>query len=194
MDTLSRLTIAFSVSVVATASASFYYFYTKPKKITVEDLKARFALAPHPEGGFYGETYRADSNVKASYGTRSASTAIFFLITPGSVSRLHKIAADECWHFYLGGSMTVLEITEDGTLTKTILGQDVLGGEKVQHVVKGGTWFGCFPNEGTEYSFVGCTVAPGFDFSDFELASRSSLCKEFPQHKEEISMLTKGLP
>ena len=161
-------------------------------RLAIEDLKSRYTLLPHPEGGFFAETYRAESTVETSYGTRNASTAIYFLITPGSVSRLHKITADECWHFYLGGPLTVLEISEDGTLTKTTLGQDK--GQHVQYVVKAGTWFGSYPNKGTEYSFVGCTVAPGFDFSDFKLASRAGLCKQYPQHEKEIARLTLGLP
>ena len=135
--------------------------------ITVEQLVSKFNLQPHPEGGFYAETYRGESNVEASYGTRSSSTAIYFLITPGSVSRLHRIRADEVWHFYLGGPMTVVEISEEGVLKETILGPNVLKNEVVQYTVKANTWFGSFPNDGTEFSFVGCTVAPGFDFQDF---------------------------
>ena len=90
--------------------------------------------------------------------------------------------------------MTVVEISTDGTLTKTTLGQDVLQEQKVQHLVKAGTWFGSFPNKGTTFSFVGCTVAPGFDFCDFQLGSRSKLIDEYPQHFKDIEMLTEGLP
>jgi len=162
--------------------------------ITVEQLVSKFNLQPHPEGGFYAETYRGESNVEASYGTRSSSTAIYFLITPGSVSRLHRIRADEVWHFYLGGPMTVVEISEEGVLKETILGPNVLKNEVVQYTVKANTWFGSFPNDGTEFSFVGCTVAPGFDFQDFELASRSKLVERFPNHEEAIHRLTVGLP
>ena len=77
----------------------------------------------------------------------------------GSVSRLHRIRSDEVWNFHLGGPMTVLEIAEDGALTKTVLGPDVLAGHKVQHVVKAGTWFGSYPCDGTAFSFVGCGLA-----------------------------------
>ena len=91
--------------------------------------------------------------------------------------------------------MTVLELDpKDGSLTETILGQNVLDGELVQYTVKAGVWFGSFPNPGSQFSFVGCTVCPGFDFEDFELASRQALCTEFPQHKEKILKLTEGLP
>ena len=135
--------------------------------------------------------------MQAPYGRRAASTAIYFLITPGAVSRLHRIQADEVWHFYLGSPLVVVEITEDGELTKTILGSNVLSGEECpsvpQHVVRAGTWFGCYPLDGGEFSFVGCTVAPGFEFSDFELASRDKLLARFPQHAAEIEPLTVGL-
>jgi len=164
---------------------------------TVAQLVEHYGLQPHPEGGFYAESYRAASQVEAEHGTRCASTVIYFLITPGSVSRLHRLAhTDEGWHFYLGSPMTVLEISPEGTLTKTTLGQDVLAGQSVQHVVKKGTWFGSYPNDAAEgsYSLVGCTVAPGFEFADFELASRATLSAECPQHAAEIEKLTEGLP
>ena len=161
---------------------------------TVEELITKFDLQPHPEGGCFSETYRSGLQVAAPCGDRAASTAIKFLITPGSVSRLHKLNADECWHFYLGGPMAVIEIDKTGGLTKTTLGRDVLNGEKVQHVVRAGVWFGSYPNEGSSYSFVGCTVAPGFEFVDFELASRANLVAEYPQHEGEIVKLTEGLP
>ena len=90
--------------------------------------------------------------------------------------------------------MTVVEISEEGVLKETILGPNVLKNEVVQYTVKANTWFGSFPNDGTEFSFVGCTVAPGFDFQDFELASRSKLVERFPNHAEAIHRLTVGLP
>ena len=98
------------------------------------------------------------------------------------------------WNFHLGGPMTVLEITEEGALTKTVLGPDVLAGHKVQHVVKAGTWFGSYPCDGTAFSFVGCTVSPGFEFEDFELASRGDLTAKYPALAEDIAKLTEGLP
>ena len=90
--------------------------------------------------------------------------------------------------------MTVVEISEDGTMKKTVLGKNVLADHKVQYTVKAGTWFGSYPNKGSKFSFVGCTVAPGFEFRDFELASRAALLKAFPQHSEDIERLTNGLP
>ena len=92
--------------------------------------------------------------------------------------------------------MSIIELVSDGNqmYRETILGQNILEGEVQQHVVKGNTWFGCFPCDGTAFSFVGCTVAPGFDFADFELGSRASLLKDFPNASEIITKLTEGLP
>ena len=171
--------------------------WAPPKFDAIAALTERFNLQPHPEGGFYAETYRASAKVSTPAGERNASTAIYFLITPGNVSRLHRIKSDEAWHFYLGGPMTVVELV-DGTAKCTTLGQDVLAEspQVVQYVVKANTWFGSFPNDGTPYSLVGCTVAPGFDFADFELGSRAALLAEFPSEEAKplIEKLTVGLP
>lgn len=126
---------------------------------TPADLIKLLALEPHPEGGYYRETYRS-----------AASTAIHFLLPKGARSRKHRIASDELWHFHLGGPLTVFEILETGERIETVLGPEVARGHKLQHVVPGGRWFGAYPNEGTEYALVSCTVAPPFDFSTFELA------------------------
>lgn len=153
-----------------------------------EALVASLGLQPHPEGGFFKETYRSPVTVisPVSGQPRSASTAILFLVTTSNVSRMHRIASDEMWHFHnLGGSLTVVELDpETKRLTRTTLGADIASGERLQHLVKAGTWFGCYSNPtaaatssppSSSYSLVGCTVAPGFDFADFELASRAAL-------------------
>ena len=154
-------------------------------------LVASHSMKPHPEGGFYAETYRSALSVTSSFGERSASTAITFLITPDSVSRLHRLEADEVWHFYEGGPMTVVELDREagGNTRLTTLSQDT-----PQYVVPAGTWFGSFANEGSDYSFVGCTVSPGFEFSDFELGSRKALLDEFPGAADLVTKLTEGLP
>lgn len=163
---------------------------------TVDQLVTQFQLEPHPEGGFFRETYRASEKIphgslpKRFKGDRSHSTAIYFLIPKDKFSSLHRIQADEAWHFYLGGPMTVVQISPDGKVEKIVLGQDILKGQKVQHVVPAGYWFGAYPNPGTDYSLVGCTVAPGFDFADFEMGNRADLLKQFPQAKDVITQLT----
>jgi predicted cupin superfamily sugar epimerase len=186
----------------------------------MEDLIQKFNLSPHPEGGFYRETYRSEQNVitiledessENAARQRSACTAIYFLISPGNISRLHRIKSDEIWHFYLGSPLSIIEIGNEfqpNNFRETILGHDIAQGQLVQYTVKRGTWFGCYPAvdptdprphsssimKQDSYSFVGCTVAPGFDFADFELASRSKLLDQFPKASEIIIKLTEGLP
>jgi hypothetical protein len=160
-----------------------------------QEIIELYGLQKHPEGGYFRETYRADGKMVAAEpggalaGPRNFSTAIFFLLTKGDRSRLHRIKSDEVWHFYRGGPLTVAEIRPDGTVRKTVLGPDIKAGQKLQHVVPAGSWFGAWPEEGTEYALVGCTVAPGFDFSDFELGERSELLKRFPRSKDIIERL-----
>jgi len=127
--------------------------------------------------------------------------AIYFLVTPGKCSRLHRIKSDEVWHFYLGGPLTVVELLDDDNenpIRKTVLGQNILEDHVLQHVVRRDTWFGCYNDDNVEYSLVGCTVAPGFDFKDFELASRQVLLSKSNYQSKEaqdiITLLTEGLP
>lgn len=166
---------------------------------SASELISRFGLKPHPEGGWYAETFRSNVTVTtpSTTGTRCASTAIYFLVAPGSVSRLHRIQSDECWHFYMGHPLTIVEIDEDSKqCILTQLGNDINRGEIPQYVVKANRWFGSFPSsdDPDSFSFVGCTVAPGFEFSDFELASRADLLEKFPLASEMIVKLTEGLP
>jgi predicted cupin superfamily sugar epimerase len=125
-------------------------------------------------------------------GDRPFSTSIYFLLKAGDVSRLHRLRSDETWHFYAGGPLTVAEISPKGAVTKTTLGRDLAAGHTFQHVVPAGAWFGAWPEAGTEFSFAGCTVAPGFDFRDFELARREELLELFPHAAELIKKLTGG--
>lgn len=142
----------------------------RPAIQTFETIIDRYDLQPHPEGGFFAETYRAALTVDTATGPRAASTAIVFLLPAGSKSHLHRIASDEIWHFYEGGPLIVYELRDDGSVSMTRLSPD-----HPQHVVPAGTWFGSAPAPGSAYSFVGCTVAPGFDFADFELAEADAL-------------------
>ena len=165
--------------------------------ITAQDLVRLYDLTPHPEGGFFKETFR-DVGVIPHHalpsqfikGDRHFSTAIYFLLPEGTKSKLHRILSDEVWHFYLGDPLTIVQISPKGDVEKIVLGHDVQAGQKVQHVVPAGFWFGASPNSGSRFSFVGCTVAPGFDFADFEMGTRSSLLQQFPQAKDVIELLT----
>lgn len=158
----------------------------------IETFINQFQLQPHPEGGYFRETYR-DSGVipqealgKEFSGARNYSTAIYFLLPEGQKSKLHRIKSDEVWHFYLGGPLTLIQISPAGEIQKITLGQNIKSGELLQHVVPKGFWFGATPNKGSAYSFVGCTVAPGFDFADFEMGEKEMLLKMFPHLKSGI--------
>lgn len=158
--------------------------------MTVDQLVAAFALAPHPEGGFYRETYRASEVYATERGPRSASTAILFLLPAGARSRLHRIRSDEVWHVHLGGPLRLIELHPDGRVVQTVLGTDLAAGHRLQHVVPAGAWFGGFPEPGSAYALVGCTVSPGFDFADFELGERAALTRRFPEARDLVAALT----
>ncbi len=155
----------------------------------------RLELSPHPEGGFYRATYKSDltiarSALPSSYqGDRSASTAIYFLLDGVDFSAFHRIASDEVWHFYAGSSLVVYVIDPDGDYSELHLG----GGsdEVFQAVVKAGCWFASRVKDAAGFALVGCTVAPGFDFADFELAVRPELVAAYPQHQKLIEELTR---
>lgn len=160
--------------------------------ISAQDLIRELQLQPHPEGGYFKEFYRSVEVIPRSAlpsrygGDRSFCTSIYFLIPSGHVSRLHRILSDEIWHFYLGGPLELLQISPEGKKLHVIMGNEVTAGQTLQHLVPAGYWFGATPVDNSEYSFVGCTVAPGFDFADFELADSDDLCRRFPDLTSEI--------
>ncbi len=160
----------------------------------VEYLKNTLGLLPHPEGGFFKETYRSEVSVSGAALVppkpdqfRAAATMIYFLVTPGSFSALHTICSDEGWHFYEGTGLEILSIdpeTEEAQIT--LLGLDFENNQTPQHFIPAGQYFGsrAFPHDG--YALVGCTVAPGFDFEDFHLPTKQELLHLFPQHGGHI--------
>lgn len=160
-----------------------------------ETLIRKFEMQPHPEGGWYKETYKSMEAVSASAlperfaGSRSFCTAIYFLLEERNFSAFHRIKSDECWHFYSGDPLQIFVILPDGSMQITELGNDIRKDQQFQFVVPANCWFASRPAPGSSYSFVGCTVAPGFDFSDFELADKTTLCSLYPQHYEVIAGL-----
>ena len=152
----------------------------------IEDLELR----PHPEGGWYREIHRSAITVQAPRGPRAAITTILYLLAAGQFSRWHAVDSDEVWHFYDGASLTLYVIAPDGALRELVLGRDAERGEALQAVVPAGAWYGAVVGDPASYSLVGGTVAPGFDFADFELAERRALLREFPQHRGVIERLT----
>ena len=155
--------------------------------LRVEELIQQLHLLPHPEGGYYKETYRSDTSFSGSGDfpqARSYATSIYFLLYEDLYSSFHRIKSDEMWHHYEGEPLEVIEISPDGELTITELGKNGV----YQHVVKAGVWFASRVKNGEGHSLVGCTVSPGFDFQDFELAG-PELLREFPIHFEVINGL-----
>jgi predicted cupin superfamily sugar epimerase len=163
--------------------------------MTAQFYISNYNLQKHPEGGWYKETYKSKETVPAAGlperfdGSRSFCTAIYFLIEQGNFSAFHRIKSDECWHFYAGGALLVYIITPDGKLDIVHLGNNLDKNEVFQYVVPANCWFASVPEKDTLFSFVGCTVSPGFDFKDFELAYASKLLSQYPQHASIINSL-----
>jgi hypothetical protein len=154
-------------------------------------------LHPHPEGGYFRETYRSAEMIARQHlparfsGDRAFATAIYFLLQGNDFSALHRIKQDELWHFYEGGALVISVIEPGGTLSLLRLGRDVRAGEMLQAVVPAGCIFGARVQDPRSYALVGCTVAPGFDFADFEMLTRHELLSLYPQHEPIITQLTR---
>lgn len=152
-------------------------------------------LNQHVEGGWYSEVYRSALTIPQTAlqpdfaGDRPASTHIYFLLEKNNFSAFHRIKSDEIWHFYNGDPLIVYEIDQQGNLTEHLLGQDPTLHQSLCCVISAGNWFASKVADGGEYGLAGCTVAPGFDFTDFELAEKEELSKLFPEHKELIHLL-----
>lgn len=159
-----------------------------------DELIRRFGLKPHPEGGFFSETYRSAVRVSrdgdGSEQTRSASTAIYYLLCDGAHSAWHRIKSDEVWHFYAGESLNVHVLDANGALVTHTLGNTLTRPDAVfQAVVPAGLWFAAECADPATFALVGCTVAPGFEFSEFEIADVEALKAEHPRHAELIARL-----
>lgn len=154
-------------------------------------------LHKHPEGGYFREVYKAELLLKQDClnnsfrGDRAASTSIYFLLEKNDFSAFHKIASDEIWHFYTGLPLKIYVLGSDGSLITHNLGDNPEAGEKFQVVIPAGNWFASQIRNGDGYALVGCTVAPGFDFADFELADRKKLIEQFPGQQELILSFTR---
>ena len=154
-------------------------------------------LAAHPEGGHYRETYRSAETVSGAAlperfsGDRCFATSIYYLLESGEVSRLHRIRSDEIWYHHAGAPVIIHVLAPGGGYRALKLGRDIEAGEAPQAVVRAGCWFGAAVEGDESYCLAGCSVAPGFDFADFELASRDALLEEFPHHRDIIMKLTR---
>jgi uncharacterized protein len=153
-------------------------------------------LEPHPEGGYFKETYRSkdvipQSALGAAFSEDHVfSTAIYFLLKSGQVSKFHKIKQDEMWHFYFGSPLRVLFLEDNGNIEEFTLSPEIKSGHVFQALMPANTWIAAYPLEEDSFTLVGCTVSPGFEFSDFTMADRDEMIKKFPQHRELIKNLT----
>jgi predicted cupin superfamily sugar epimerase len=160
-----------------------------------ERIVGALGLQPHPEGGFYRETYRSEGRIAASAlpssfgGDRHFATAIYYLLGPGDFSAFHRIRSDETWHFYKGSGLVIHVLSEDGSYARIRLGDRADLGEVFQATVKAGCWFASEPASAEGFALVGCTVSPGFDFRDFEMADAETLKAGWPAERELIERL-----
>jgi len=155
-----------------------------------QQLIETLALSPHPEGGYYRQTFIDQSVIDLGEKTRHFSTAIYYLLAAGNFSTWHRIQSDEVWHHYEGGIVEVCALNpEDKTLQRFLLGE-LSEQASPQNVVPKGWWFAARLIEG-DYALCGCTVAPGFDFADFEIAERELVLAEYPEHQEMVNSLSR---
>ena len=164
----------------------------------IQALITTLGLQPHPEGGYFKEVYRSKGMIEINddqlqlFGKRNYSTSIYFLITSDEYSAFHRIHQDELWHFYEGSPVSIYVISPEGTLEIFKVGNDINSGQEFQVTIPANHWFAAKIEKPNAYSLVGCTVSPGFDFSDFELATKKDLLQQFPQHKDIVSQLCRN--
>ena len=154
------------------------------------DLIRQLDLQPHPEGGWFRETYRSSQTVQTPAGERAAATAILYLLADDAFSAFHRVRSDEVFHFYRGDPATLVQFDGSGCRSLT-LGPDASAGQHSQALVPGGVWQAVYLPAGSQWALMGCTVAPGFEFDDFELTGRADLIQRFPQHAALIEKLTR---
>ena len=163
------------------------------KQLLIKELN----LLPHPEGGYFSETYRSKEiikkeNLPAKYGSdRNYLTSIYFLLEDNNFSAFHRLKTDEIWYFHFGNPLMLNTIDEQGTLTQNILGPDFRAGQKFQHTVPAGHWMSASVLNEEGFSLIGCSMSPGFDYDDFELGDRKKLIELFPRHKVIIEKYTR---
>lgn len=159
---------------------------------SAENLTKLLKLEKHVEGGAFRETYRSSMQMhpEGFEGPCNVSTGIYFMLEYGQFSAFHRIKSDEMWHHYLGESLAIYEIDSSGKLIRHSLGKNLEAGERLQLTIPAGSWFASRCEVQGAYALVGCTVAPGFDFRDFELADRAALTEAYPEHSELITEMT----
>jgi uncharacterized protein len=153
------------------------------------------SLMPHPEGGFYKEVYRSTEHMPTDLlptrydGPRVFSTSIYFLLRSQDRSVFHRLKSDEIWHFYAGSAATIYLLSKNG-VKESMVGNKLERQETLQVLIPAGTWFSAEVKEPDSYCLVGCTVAPGFEFSDFEMADRNLLLRQYPEYSGLVERFT----
>lgn len=165
-------------------------------RLQIEDIIRHLGLEPHREGGFFAEVYRSSEEMVAGLprryaGPRAFGTSIYYLLGPEDISTVHRLASDEIFHFYLGDPVEQLLLLPDGSHRVVEIGPDILAGQLLQSVVPREAWQGARLKPGGRYALLGTTVAPGFDFADFEIADRESLIARWPAAETMIRALTR---
>jgi len=161
--------------------------------VTAEEIKKLLGLEPHPiEGGHFCRTYTSATALELPRGIRSAGTAIYYLLEPGTFSEMHVLESDEIFHFYLGDPVEMVQLYEDGRSALFILGRDLEAGQHVQLVVPAGVWQGTRLIGKGQVALLGCTVTPGFDFADYRSAGYDELAAKWPAQGERIRALTRS--
>ncbi len=167
---------------------------------TAQQIIAALRLEPHPiEGGYFRETYRAAGSIRSpslpsgypQEGTRSLGTSIYYLLTAETFSELHRLPTEEIFHLYLGGPVRMLQLNAGGKGREMLIGADILAGQEPQLVVPAGVWQGSMLEPGVDFALLGATMAPGFDYADYEQARRAELIAEYPSHEAMITRLTR---
>lgn len=170
-----------------------------PSPRTEQAIIRSLRLIPHPEGGYYRETYRSSETLSKKSlpsryrGKRSIATAIYYFLGRGDFSALHRIQSDELWCFHDGAPLELVTLSDQGVFSKFILGMNLSKGERPQLCIPRGVWFGAAVSaeSKTRYTLISCMVAPGFDFADFEMADRNLLLKKFPGQRLKILKWTR---
>jgi predicted cupin superfamily sugar epimerase len=172
--------------------------YVREKILTADEVKRLLGLTPHPrEGGWFIQTYAADEVLSPSAfadsrysDTRRTSTAIYYLLEPGTFSEMHRLRSDEVFHFYAGDAVEMLQLLPDGSGRTIVIGNDFAGGQRPQVLVERGVWQGSRLLDGGSWALLGCTVSPGFEYEDYDSASREELTARWPAFAEKIAALT----
>lgn len=156
----------------------------------------KLKLEKHIEGGYFRETYRSEEIFKketlpARYTVdHSVGTCIYFLLKSDDFSKFHRLANDEIWFFHMGAPLVIVTISPDGELQEQLLGANPELSESLHIIVPKHYWMAAYTSQKESYTLVSCTNAPGFEFSDFEMAERDALISEYPQHRQIIKKLT----